>query len=86
MPTSQLLACDSAGQRCAFIESEVADFNHVNVATAFRKLLTAKPAGVWHGVVRSAKRKLEEAALGKMADFRAQETANTLHVIAKTRY
>ena len=43
-------------------------------------------AGVSHGVMGNAKRKLEEAALCKMADFEARQTANTLHVIAKTRY
>ena len=82
----KISACGSAGEVCACIEAAAAGFNYVNVATAFRKLLTAKPAGVPHGVMGSAKRKLEEAALGTMADFQAQETSNTLHVIAKTRY
>ena len=76
----------SAGELCELIEARSAEFNHVNVSTALRKLLSAGRAGV-HPTARStALHKLEECAMSNMADFESQQIANTLHILAKTRH
>ena len=82
----EILECVSAGEVCACIEARADDFNYVNVATAFRKLLTARRGGVARSAMESATRKLEQSALRTMTDFDARGTANTMHIIAKTRY
>ena len=81
-----IMRLGSAGELCELIEARSAEFNHVNVSTAFRKLLSAGRAGV-HPTARStALHKLEECAMSKMADFGSQQIANTLHIVAKTRH
>ena len=46
--------CVSAGDVCACIEARADDFNYVNVATAFRKLLTARRGSVPRSAMESA--------------------------------
>ena len=82
----QITRLGSAGELCELIEARSAEFDHVNLSTAFRKLLSAGRAGV-HPTARStALHKLEECAMSKMADFGSREIANTLHIVAKTRH
>ena len=65
----QIMRLGSAGELCELIEARSAEFNHVNVSTAFRKLLSAGRAGV-HPTARStALHKLEECAMSNMADI-----------------
>ena len=68
------------------IRSSSAEFDHVNVATALRKVLQAPRRGVSPEVVVTALKAMEESALQKMQDFGPQETANTLHIMAKHRH
>ena len=68
------------------IEEHASAFNHVNVATAFRKLLQAPRAGMPRGVVERTLEALERQTLQTMEDFGPQEIANTLHMMAKKRY
>ena len=56
------------------------------MATAFRALLQARHDGVPRGVVERALQALEAAALRTIDAFGAQEIANTLHIMAKSRY
>ena len=82
----QISTTGGAAGLCALIEARGAAFNHVNFSTAFRKLLPARRAGVPKGAVEGALRVLEAAALRTMPEFEAQTVANTLHIMAKTRY
>ena len=82
----QISTIGGAAGLCALIEARGAAFNHVNVSTAFRKLLPERRAGVPKGAVEDALRVLEAAALRTMAEFQAQNVASTLHIMAKTRY
>ena len=59
---------------------------HVNVVTAFRKILQSRREGLPSGVVERALQALEAAALRTIDAFEAQPVANILHIIAKTRY
>ena len=81
---------DAAGLRalCTLIETRVGEFNHVNVATAFRKLLPLQDRrdGASRGEVEQALRSLELSALQNIEDFGSREIANTLHAMAKSRY
>ena len=80
-----IMRLGDAAQLCELIEARSADFNHVNISTALRKLLlSAGRAGVpaWARAVE----KLESRAISKMADFGSQEVANTLHIVAKKRH
>ena len=56
------------------------------MATAFRALLQARHDGVPRGVVERALQALEAAALRTIDTFREQELANTLYIMAKSRY
>jgi endonuclease/exonuclease/phosphatase family metal-dependent hydrolase len=71
---------------CAFIVTNAAEFNAVNVATSFRKLfqLPSTPADSlrWQQAVGM----LEEAATRLMQTFQPQQIANILHVTAKNGY
>ena len=71
---------------CDLIRSSSAEFNHVNVATALRKVLQAPRRGVSPEVVVTALKTLEESALQNMPDFGPQQTSNTLHIMAKHRH
>ena len=73
-----------ASELCTLIEARAKEFNHVNVATAFRKLLQNNSGP--HGVVERAQQALEAAALRTIDAFGAQAVANTLHIMAKSRY
>ena len=75
-----------ASELCTLIEARLAEFNHVNVATAFRMLLQSRRDGGSRGVVERAMQALEAATLQKIDAFRAQEVSNTLHIMAKSRY
>ena len=81
-----ILYCGSTGELCELIEAHAEEFNAVNVATAFRKLLQSRRNDVPRGVVERALQAIESAALRKMDAFEAQAVANTLHIMAKTRY
>ena len=80
--------CKTAAARelCELIETHAEEFNAVNVATAFRKLLQSRRDGVPRGVVERALSALEAAALRSMDAFQGREVANILHIMAKTRY
>ena len=69
---------------CDFVSTHAAEFNHVNVSTAFRQVL--KRQGIPPKSLTQALQTLEESALQKMQDFEAQHIANTLHIMAKQRY
>ena len=75
-----------ASQLCTLITACVAEFNHVNVSTALRKLLQDHNNGGLSEVVQRALRSLEESALHNIEDFESQTLANTLHAMAKARY
>jgi hypothetical protein len=82
----QILACEDAGELCALIQARVAEFDHVNVATAFRRLLQTRRQGVSRAVADQALWQLEASALLTMDDFQPQEISSTLHALAKARY
>jgi hypothetical protein len=71
---------------CALIGASSAEFDHVNVATAFRKVLQLLRGGVPPEPVTKALQKLKESALQNMQEFGAREIANTQHIMAKERY
>ena len=79
---------EDAGEVCDLVETCAAEFNHVNVATAFRKLLQQRGGcdGASRGRVEPALRTLEQAAVRTIEDFQSQGVANTLHAMAKARY
>ena len=82
-----ILNCGSAGGLCELIEVHAEEFNHINVATAWRKLL--QPRSRRNGVPRVEERalqSLEAEVLLRMDAFEAQQVANILHIMAKTRY
>ena len=63
--------------------SQAAEFNPVNVATGFRKLLQSRQMDLSSGVGELALQSLEAAALRTIDTFAAQQVANTLHIMAK---
>jgi hypothetical protein len=76
---SHILDCGSTGELCELIEAHAEEFDAVNVATAFRKLLQSRRDGMPRGVVEGALQALEAAALRRMDAFEAQEVSSTLH-------
>ena len=82
----QITASGSAHELCALIEKDIARFNQVNVATAFRKLLMLPPRGAPRGVVEQAMEALEREALKSMELFWPHHVCNMLHMMAKKRY
>jgi hypothetical protein len=78
-------ACKDVQDLCSLIQNRVIEFNHVNVATAFRKLLLTPRDGVSRGTVDQGLRALEESALHNIKDFGPQALANTLHAMAKAK-
>ena len=66
---------EDAGEVCDLVETCAAEFNHVNVATAFRKLLQQRGGsdGASRGRVEPALRTLEQAAVRTIEDFQSQE-------------
>jgi hypothetical protein len=82
----QIMRAQGASKLCTLIEARAAEFNHVNAVTAFRALLQSRRDGEPRGVVERALQTLEAAALRTIETFWAREVANTLHIIAKTRY
>ena len=81
-----ILESSSTGELCELIEARAEEFDSINVATAFRKLLQSRRDGVPRGVAERASQALEAAALRRMHTFEAQAVANILHIMAKTRY
>ena len=77
---------DGVRALCTLIETRVGEFNHVNVATAFRKLLPLQDRrdGASRGEVEQALRSLELSALQNIEDFGSQQIANTLHAMANS--
>jgi len=49
----RILNCSSAGELCELIETHAVEFNHINVATAWRKLLQSRRDGVRRVVERA---------------------------------
>ena len=82
----EISGCGSTSRLCSLITKHAGEFNHVNVATAFRKLLLASREGMPRSVVEDALQALEQRALQTMEDFDARGIANTLHGMAKARY
>ena len=82
----QIMRAQGASELCTLIETRVAEFNHVNVSTAFRTLLQSRRDGGPRGVVERALQALEAAALRTIDAFGAQHVSNTLHIMAKSRY
>ena len=82
----EIMACNDVQDLCSVIQNRVIEFNHVNVATAFRKLLLTPRHDAARGTVDQALRALEESALRNIGDFGPQPLANTLHAMAKARY
>jgi hypothetical protein len=75
-----------ASELCILIEVRVAEFNHVNVSTAFRTLMQGRHDCGPREVVERALQALEAAVLRTIDAFGAREVANTLHIMAKSRY
>ena len=80
------MGAQGASELCTLIETRVAEFNHVNVSTAFRTLLQGRRDGGPRGVVERALQALKAAALRTIETFGAQGVSNTLHIMAKSRY
>jgi len=78
----QIMRAQGVSELCTLIETRVAEFNHVNVSTAFRTLLQAPRDGGPRGVVERALQALEAAALRTIDAFGAQHVSNTLHIMA----
>ena len=81
-----ILDCGSTGELCELIEAHAEEFNAVNVATAFRKLLQSRRNDVPRGVVERALQAIESAALRTMDAFKGREVANILHIMAQTHH
>jgi len=81
----RILACETPAALGALVAARAADFNHVNVATAFRHMMMAQH-GNRPGVEANALQTLEESALQKIGEFEAREVANLLHIMAKRGY
>jgi hypothetical protein len=81
----EIMACNDVQDLCSVIQNRVAEFNHVNGATAFRKLLLTPRHGVARGTVDRALRALEESTLHNIGDFDQQTLASTLHAMAKAK-
>ena len=71
---------------CELMHASCTQFNHVNAATAFRRVLQMPRRGVSQDTVAKALRTLEESALQSFHDFDFQGIANTLHIMAKQRH
>ena len=71
---------------CDFVLTHAAEFDHVNVATAFRQILKKPKWGMPPKSLAQALQTLEESALQNMQDFGAQGIASTLHIMAKQKY
>ena len=82
----RISSIDSMQELCELIHASSTQFNHVNVATAFRRVLQMPRRGVSQDTVAKALRKLEESALQNIHDFESQGIANTLHIMAKQRH
>ncbi len=81
----QIPRARGASELCTLIEASVADFNNVNVTTAFQALLQSKSYGGPHGVVERALQAIKETALRTDDAFETQQIS-TLHIMAKSSY
>jgi len=75
----QITVYQDSRDLCALIDAQ-------NCVTALRKLPQSRREGLPSGVVERALQTLEAAALRMIGVFEAQQVANILHIIAKTRY
>ena len=82
----RITGCECPRDLCELIEARLAEFNHVNCATAFKNVLESRRDGVPRGVVERALQALEESALQNMDAFEPRQLASTLHAMAKFRY
>ena len=75
----RILECRSAEEVCQLVEAHGAEFDHVNVATAYRRVLQSRRGdGGPRGAVEGALRELEASAVRMMDVFEARQIANTL--------
>ena len=82
----QITVCQDTRDLCALIDANAAEYNFVNVVTAFRKLLQSRRKSLARGVVERTLQVLEAAALRMIDAFDAKAVTSMLHIIAKTRY
>src|SRR6056300_120573 len=84
---TRITRSEDASEVCDIVEACAAEFNHLNVATAFRKLLLAQlsRAGPSRAKrdgsrvrVESALQTLEQTVLRTIEEFGSQAVANTL--------
>ncbi len=68
----QLMRISDTRELCDFVSTHAAEFNQVNVATAFRQVLK-KTMGIPPKALAQALQTLEESALQNMQDFGAQD-------------
>ena len=73
------------GELCDFVSTHATEFNHVNLATAFRQVLK-RLRGIPPKSLARVLHALEESALQNMQEFGAREIVSTLHIMAKQRY
>ncbi len=81
----QITVCETR-DLCVLINENAAEFNQVNVAMAFRKLLQSRRDGVPSKDVEQALLELEETVLLTINVFKPQQLGNTMHVMAKAHY
>ena len=71
---------------CELIHASSTQLNHINVATAFCRVLQMPRRGVSQDTVAKALPSLYETALQNIHDFGSKVIANTLHIMAKQRH
>ena len=81
----QIMRISDTKELCDLICKHAAEFDHVNVATALRKVLQNR-RGRGDGTDQHALDTLEKLAMTNMEAFRPREIANILHIMAKRRY
>ena len=82
----QIMRVSDTRELCHIISKYAAQFDNVNVATSFRKVLQVPRDGVLSGIMQQALETLEKCAMRNMEAFQPQEIANILHMTAKKRY
>ena len=92
----RISSIESMKKLCDLIHASSTQFNHVNVATAFRKVLQMPRRGSLQDSVDESLRKqdsvekalqtLENSAQVNINDFSSQQIAKTLHIMAEKKY
>ena len=59
----RILECRSAEEVCQLVEAHGAEFDHINVATAYRRVLQSRRDGGPRGAVEGALQELASPAL-----------------------